>query len=118
MLRSPATGSPAGDNGVFGMNNKLKLAALLWLSGFVAGVVFVGRWRRIGGAQLQNLTPYPVSDEAPTVSASKVQSTAQRVTGPIVAGAKSDLATVRNATKKVSHSVTQKIGKPDTAAAN
>jgi hypothetical protein len=101
------------------MNNKLTLAAALWLSGFIAGVVFVGRWLRIGGMiQLERTTPDPVSVEASTASASKVQRTAQRVAGPIVAGAKADLAAVRNATKKVSHRVTPTSGKPGAETAS
>lgn len=100
------------------MDDKLTFAAVLWLSGFVAGVVFVFRWRRMGGNQFETSTPEPVSDGASTASASKVQRTAQRVAGPIVAGAKADLLTVRNATKKVSYRVTSTIGKPDTATVN
>jgi hypothetical protein len=100
------------------MNSKLTLGAALWLSGFVAGVVLVGRWRRMGGTQFESSTPDPVSEDASTASASKVQGTAQRVTGPILAGAKADLLTVRNATKKVSHRVTSTIGKPETATVN
>jgi hypothetical protein len=100
------------------MNSKLTLAAGLWLSGFVAGVVLVGRWRRMGGAEFEFSTPEPVSDDAATASASKLQRTAQRVAGPILAGAKADLLTVRNATKKVSHRVTSTIGKPDAATVN
>jgi hypothetical protein len=100
------------------MNIKLTLAAALWLSGFVAGLVLVGRWRRMGGVQFEKSTPEPVTDDASTASASKVQRTAQRVAGPILAGAKADVLTVRNATKKVSHRVTSTIGKPDTATVN
>ncbi|MGZ5408355.1 MAG: hypothetical protein ACXWDG_11310, partial [Aeromicrobium sp.] len=98
-----------------GMDDKLTFAAVLWLSGFVAGVVFVFRWRRMGGNQFETSTPEPVPDGASTASPSKVQRTAQRVAGPIVAGAKADLLTVRNATKKVSYRVTSTIGKLDTA---
>lgn len=100
------------------MNNKLTLAAALWLSGFVAGVVLVGRWRRMGGSQFEMSTPEPVSDGASTAPASKVQRTAQRVAGPVLAGAKADLLTVRNATKRVGDRVTSTIGKPDSATVN
>jgi hypothetical protein len=93
------------------MNSKLTLAAALWLSGFVAGVVLVGRWRRMGGAEFAISTPEPVSDDASAASAGKVQ----RVAGPILAGARADLLTVRNATKKVSHRVTSSAGEPETA---
>jgi hypothetical protein len=98
------------------MNSKLTLAAALWLSGFVAGVVLVGRWRRMGGAEFAMPTPETVAEDTSTASAGKVQRTAQRVAGPILAGAKADLLTVRNATKKVSHRVTPLVGEPDTAA--
>ena len=97
------------------MNLKLTLAAAFWLSGFVAGVVLVGRWRRMGGSAFDSSTFDRVSEDASTASASKVQRTAQRVAGPILAGAKADLLTVRNATKKVSDRVTSTIGAPDTA---
>ena len=101
------------------MESKLTLAAALWLSGFVAALVLVGRWRRMGGTQFEiSTTPEPVSDVASTASANKIQRTAQRVAGPIMAGAKADLLTVRNATMKVSHRVTSTIGKPDTATVN
>ncbi|HZB41810.1 MAG TPA: hypothetical protein VE487_12645, partial [Ilumatobacter sp.] len=100
------------------MHSKLTLAAALWLSGFVAGVVLVGRWRRMGGPQFEISTPETVPVDASTASASKIQRTAQRVAGPILAGAKADLLTVRNATKNVSHRVTSPIGKPDTATVN
>ena len=100
------------------MNGKLTLAAALWLSGFVAGVVLVGRWRRMGGTQFEISTPEPVSPDASTDSTSKVQRTAQRVAAPILAGAKSDLMTVRNATTKVTDRVTSMIGKPGTATVN
>ena len=100
------------------MNTKLTLAAVLWLSGFVAGVVLVGRWRRRGQAQVVTPTPEPVATEAPTASPSKVKSAANRVAGPIVAGAKADLVTVRNATKKVSTRVTSPFTKADAATLN
>ena len=72
----------------------------------------------MGGTQFAISTPEPISDDASTVSANKVQSTAQRVAGPILAGAKADLLTVRDATMKVSHRVTSTIVKPDTATVN
>ena len=101
------------------MDGKLALAAALWLSGFVAALVLVGRWRRMGGTQFEISTPEPDSDDASTVvSANKVQRTAQRVTGPILAGARADLLVVRNATMKVSQRVTSTIGKSDTATVN
>ena len=72
----------------------------------------------MGGTQFERSTPDPVSDDASTASTSKVQRTAQRIAGPILAGAKADLLTVRNATKKVSHRVTSTIGRTDTATVN
>jgi hypothetical protein len=99
------------------MNGKLALAGALWLSGFVAGVVLVGRWRRMGGTEFEIPMPEPVSDEASTAS-SNVRRTAQRVARPILAGAKADVLTVRNASKKVSHRVTSRIGRSDTATVN
>jgi hypothetical protein len=100
------------------MDRKLTLVAALWLSGFVAALVLVARWQRRGGTQFETSTPEPVSDDASTASASKVQRTAQRVTGPILAAAKTDVLRVRNVTMKVSHRVTSAIGKSDTATVN
>ena len=72
----------------------------------------------MGGTEFEIPAPEPVSDDTSPASAGKVQRTAQRVAGPIVAGAKADLLTVRNATKKVSHRVTSTSGKPDPATVN
>ena len=68
----------------------------------------------MGGSQFEMPTPEPVSDGASTATASKVQ----RVAGPVLAGAKADLLTVRNATKRVSDRVTSTIGKPESATVN
>ncbi len=100
------------------MNSKLTLAAALWLSGFVAGVVLIGRWRRMGSAEFDISTPEPIVDDASPTSAGKVQRAAGRIAGPIVAGAKADLLTVRNASKKVSHRVSPTIAEPDAASMN
>jgi hypothetical protein len=100
------------------MNSKLTLAAALWLAGFVAGVVLIGRWRRMGGAEFDISTPEPIVEEASTTSAGKVQRAAGRIAGPVVAGAKADLLTVRKATQKVSHRVSPSIAEPDAASMN
>jgi hypothetical protein len=94
------------------MNSKLTLAAALWLSGFVAGIVLVGRWRRMGGPEFAMTTPDPVHEESSAASAGKIQRTAQRVAGPILAGAKADLLTVRNVTTKVSIASRQRLASP------
>jgi hypothetical protein len=100
------------------MNSKLTLAAALWLAGFVAGVVLIGRWRRMGGAEFDISAPEPLVEEASTTSAGKVQRAAGRIAGPVVAGAKADLLTVRNATKKVSHRGSPSIAEADAASMN
>ena len=99
------------------MNSKLKIAGLIWVFGFVVGVVLVGRWRRTGKAQVET-SPEPVSTGAPAPAPSKVKSAANRVAGPVVAGAKADLVTVRNATKKVGNRVTSPFAKADAATLN
>jgi hypothetical protein len=100
------------------MNTKLTLAAALWISGFITALVLVVRWQQMGGTQVEIFTPEPVPDHAPTAPVSKVQRTAERVAGPVLAGAKADLLTVRNATQKVSRRVTSTIVKPDSAIEN
>ena len=72
----------------------------------------------MGSAEFDISTPEPIVDDASPTSAGKVQRAAGRIAGPIVAGAKADLLTVRNATKKVSHRVTSTSGKPDPATVN
>ena len=98
------------------MNGKLTLAAVLWLSGFVAGIVLVGRWQRLGGIEFEMPTPEPVSDDASPKG--KIERGARRVAGPVLAGAKADLLTVRNVTHKVTRRVTSTSAGPDTAAVN
>ena len=97
------------------MDTKLVIAVTLWLSGFVAGVVVVARWRRMGENQLVTAPPEPVVEVPSTTSAGKVQRTAQRFAGPIVAGARADLLTVRNATRHASHRVASTVGRSDPA---
>lgn len=72
----------------------------------------------MGGTEFDVSTPEPVADDAPATSAAKVQRTAQRMTAPILAGAKADLLTARNATKKVTQRVSSTIGKPAAATVN
>ena len=96
------------------MDKKLILAVTLWLSGFVAGVVLVARWLRMGENQSVMATPEPVVEDSSTASAGKVQRTAQRLAGPIVAGAKADLLTVRNATRHARNRVASTAGVSDT----
>jgi hypothetical protein len=100
------------------MSNKARLAAVLWLSGFVAGVVLVGRWRRVGETQLERSTPDLIADDAPTASGTKAQRAVKGLAGPIVAGAKADLQAFRNAASKASHRSTSTIDEPDTPQAN
>ena len=99
----------------FGMDRKLTVAVALWLSGFVAGVILVARWRRMGENPVVTAPPEPVVEDSSTTSAGKVQRTAQRLAGPIVAGAKADLIMVRNATRHASNRVVSTVGVGDTA---
>ena len=97
------------------MDKKLIVAVTLWLSGFVAGLILVERWRRRGENQLVTATPEPVVENSSTASAGKVQRTAQRLAWPIVAGARADLLTVRNATRHASNRVASTLGASNTA---
>ena len=97
------------------MDKKLIVAVTLWLSGFVAGVILVARWRRMAGNQSVMAVPEPVVEDTSTTSAGKVQRTAQRLAGPIVAGARADLLTVRNATRHATTRIAPTAGVSDTA---
>jgi hypothetical protein len=96
------------------MSSRLRLAAVLWLSGFVAGIVFLARWSRMGASTVETSAPSPVPDDASTASVSTAQRTGGRVAGPMLTGAKADLLTVRQATRKVRRLVTSTISTPDT----
>jgi hypothetical protein len=104
------------------MDKKLIVAGTLWLSGFVTGVVVVARWWRMGENQSVTATPAPVMEDSSTVeeasstlSVGKVQRTAQRWAGPLVAGAKADLLALRNATRHAGSRVASTAGVSDTA---
>ena len=92
------------------MEQRLIIAGTLWLSGFVAGVLVVARWRRMGDGELVVARPEPVVDESPSATPGKVQRTAQRLAGPVVAGAKADILTVRNATRSASNRIASTVG--------
>jgi hypothetical protein len=83
------------------MKKLLVTAAVIWVSGFVAALVLVGRWRHIGNTQPPPGVEPVAAD--PSDAATAVQRTAHRLTDPIVAGAKHDLHIVRDATRKVTH---------------
>jgi hypothetical protein len=92
------------------MDKKLNIAVALWLSGFVAGLILVARWRRMGENPVVTATPVPVVEDSSTTSAGKVQRRAQRLAGPIAAGVRADLLTVRNATRHASNRVASTVG--------
>ena len=100
------------------MHNKtLVFVISLWLTGFVAGAIFVSRWRLMGENQLlasaTAATPEPVANVQSSSPAGRVRRTTQRFAGPILAGAKADLVTARKATRHVTRRVTSKIAAGD-----
>lgn len=75
--------------------------AAIWVCGFIAALVLVARWRHIGGRQSTE-SAESIAAVSPDASG-VVQTTSQRLTVPIVAGAKHDLHTLRDVTRKVTH---------------
>jgi hypothetical protein len=93
------------------VDNKLALAAAIWVSGFVAGMILVARWLQVG--ERESSVTAPDVEEPSTPSANKVQRAAERLTGPIAAGARADLLRVRNATQ----GLRQRVAPPGGASA-
>jgi len=82
--------------------NSLRTYAILWLSGLIAGVIVMERWRRTG----KRLIPPPSSahDDAGTPSASSASMSSggtPKVTWVLVTGARSDAARVHQFVKRV-----------------
>ena len=82
--------------------NSLRTYAIVWLSGVIAGVVIMERWRRTG----KRLIPPPSSAgdvaETPTASsASRSSRGTQPVTWVLVAGARSDAVRVQQFVKRM-----------------
>jgi hypothetical protein len=92
------------------VDRKLMLVAAIWLSGFLAGLVLVARWRHMGGDGMATVPAGPAPDEAQTSDTSTVQRRVHRVTGPIAAGARADLVRVRHAATNVNRQVASVIG--------
>ena len=85
------------------MDKKLTLLVVAWVSGFIAGVIFVASWWRMGGHELATAAPAPAPEEASTASGNPVNRAAQRVAGPVVAAARVDVLRVRDAIHKRGH---------------
>ena len=100
------------------MENKLILVVVVWLSGLIAGVILVARWMRMGERQFAPAKREPIVQESTTPAANKIQRAAHRFADPVVAGAKADLRTVRNATRNVRHRDTPTVDVSETANTN
>jgi len=98
------------------MDSKVILAAAIWVSGFVAGVILAGRWLRIGESELA--VTEPTVEQSSTLSVNKVQRGIQRLTGPVAAGASADLLRVRNATRHIRHRAASPVRVSATASRN
>ena len=96
------------------MESKLVIAIALWVAGFVAGIVMLARWRRVGAEQAPAEPIEPLGDEPSDRSGGTVQ----RIAGPIVAGAKADVSRLRNATRSISHRIPDMAGANNTAHAS
>jgi len=100
------------------MVKKLLIAAVVvWISGFVAALVLVVRWRRLGVSE-STVAAEPVVAESSNASVGALRRTTHRFTEPIVAGAKADLHTLRDATRKVSHRQDSTVDAVVASAAN
>ena len=78
------------------MKNKLIIILAIWLTGFVAAMSLVARWWRMGDQEMDAAPPSPIVEEAPPASmGTKVQQATQRITSPLVTGAKQDLVAMR-----------------------
>ena len=83
------------------MESTLKTYSALWLSGLIAGVVIMERWRRTG----RRLIPVAESAEETAGPAESTASTASgdqpKVSAVLVAGAKADAVRVRHFVQRV-----------------
>jgi hypothetical protein len=97
------------------MDRKLTFASVLWVSGFFAGLIAAARWGRMDETQSSTTSPEPVGIDPATASSRPVQGTRRRLADPIVAGARADLRSLRDAGRSVSTRVSSTIGARGTA---
>jgi hypothetical protein len=81
--------------------NSMKLYLAFWLSGIIVGVVLVERWRRRGETSVP-ATPEveSVPERSPLATASKLPPSASNLVDLVVTGAKLDVASVRQWSKR------------------
>jgi hypothetical protein len=76
--------------------NSMKMYLAFWLSGLIAGVVLVERWRRRGGTYVPaEPSGQNVLDTLPQATVPKVPASASNLVDLVVTGAKLDLDSVR-----------------------
>ena len=100
------------------MKYRVALVVIVWLAMLVAGVIFVARWMRMGGRHVASVEDEPTADESTAPSGNKILRAAHRFADPVVAGAKSDLHTARNAARNVRHHDTLDVDVSETASVN
>ena len=82
--------------------NSLKTYLVIWLSGMVAGLVLLERWRRLGGhtdLAMANVGDAVETDTASTTPPEPAEK--QKVTTLIVTGAKADVENARHLLEKI-----------------
>ena len=77
--------------------DSMKTYVLIWLSGVIAGLVMVERWRRVGARS----RPEPAITEIADEAAPSVPAEQPKLAGLIVAGAKADARHVRRLVDQV-----------------
>ena len=97
------------------MKNKLIIILAIWLTGFVAAMSLVARWWRMGDHQMEAAPPAPIVEEAsPASMGTKVQQATQRITSPLVNGAKQDLVAVRKVGNQIRNRLPNKVSELQT----
>ena len=84
------------------MDSTIKTYLALFLSGLIAGVIIMERWRITGRRLIPTLDSAGDAVETPTASTdSKVSSDKPKVSATLVAGAKADAQRVRDVVKRM-----------------
>ena len=82
--------------------NSVKTYFVLWLSGLIAGVLVMERWRRTGRGLVTPAERAGDAVETPTAStASKVSRDKPKVSAVLVAGAKADAVRIHSLAKRL-----------------
>ena len=82
--------------------NSIKTYLTVWISGMIAGIVLIERWRRMGGSSLSATanTAEPIGTSGATTTV-HVSTDNAKTSTLIVTGAKSDIERARQLLKKV-----------------